>query len=201
MRSERFEFFFDFVSPTAYLAWHAAPAVIERSGAEMALRPMFLGGVMQASGNKPPGTVPAKARYLGIDLQRCARHLDVPFHMNPAFPFNSRPALRAALGLADDPNAQARFVDRCFHLAWGVETPRDFGESEALAEAAGLAGLDAERIAALAVDEANKAALKANTEEAVARGTFGAPTFFVGEEIFFGHDRLDYVERALTRAP
>ncbi len=198
--AKSFEFFFDIVSPTAYLAWHAAPGVAERTGADMILRPIFLGGVMQATGNSPPGTVPAKGNYLGIDLQRCARHLGIAFHMNPAFPFNTRPALRAGLGLAGEPEAQRRFFDSCFQLAWGARAPRDFGLADTLVEAAQLAGLDADRINALASDEANKAALKANTEEAVARGTFGAPTFFVGDEIFFGHDRLDYVERALLDA-
>lgn len=195
--TKSFEFYFDFVSPTAYLAWHAAPPVAERTGAELVLKPMFLGGVMQATGNQPPGRVPAKGKYLGIDLIRCARHIGVPFHSNPAFPFNTRPALRATLGLADEPDAQKRFIGACYHLAWGVEAPRNLGESESLAEASAAAGLDAERIFELAVDESNKSALRANTDEAVARGTFGAPTFFVGDEIFFGHDRLDYVERAL----
>ncbi len=195
--TKSFEFYFDFVSPTAYLAWHAAPAVAVRTGAEMILKPMFLGGVMQATGNKPPGTVPAKGKYLGIDLIRCARHIGVSFYSNPAFPFNTRPALRAALGLADTPEAQKRFVDACFTLAWGVEAPRDLGDAAALAEAAASAGLDAGHVAELAVDDANKSALRTNTDEAVARGAFGAPTFFVGEEIFFGHDRLDYIERAL----
>ena len=195
--TKSFEFFFDFVSPTAYLAWHVAQGVAERTGAELVLRPMFLGGVMQATGNKPPGTVAAKGKYLGIDLVRCARHIGVPFHSNPAFPFNTRPALRAALGLAGEPETRRRFIDACFTLAWGTEAPRDLGDAGALAEACAMAGVDPARGAEMAVDEANKAALRANTDEAVARGTFGAPTFFVGEEIFFGHDRLDYVERAL----
>jgi len=95
--AKQLEFFFDYVSPTAYVAQKIAPGVAERTGAELIYRPMFLGGVMQATGNKPPGTVPAKGKYMGQDLARnCKRHgLEMAF--NPHFPMNTRPLTRATL--------------------------------------------------------------------------------------------------------
>lgn len=193
----KLEFFFDFVSPTAWLAFHLAPKTAEAAEAELVWRPMFLGGVMQATGNRPPGAVPAKGAYLGRDLIRCAAHIGIPFHFNPAFPFNTLPALRANIGMVDDPEAASAFRTACFEACWGQPDPLNPGEPDGLAEISRRAGIDPERVAALAGDEANKSALKANTEEAVARGVFGAPSFLVGEELFFGHDRLDYAERAL----
>lgn len=191
------EFFFDIVSPTAYLAWFLAPGTAERAGADMVLRPMFLGGVMQGTGNQPPGRVPAKGAYLGQDLQRCARYHGLPFHSNPAFPFNTLPILRAAHGLADDPEMQRALLDAAFRHAWGQPEPKDLGDPEARAAMYEAEGLDGSRLEALAGEAANKDSVKATTEEAVSRGVFGAPTFFVGDEMFFGHDRLDYAERAL----
>ena len=193
----KLEFFFDIVSPTAYLAWFLAPGVADRSGAELVLRPMFLGGVMQGAGNQPPGTVPAKGAYLGQDLRRCARYHGLPFHSNPAFPFNTLPILRAAHGLAGEPEAQYRLLDAAFRHAWGQPDPKNLGEASARAAMYEAEGLDGVRLEALANDPANKDSVKATTEEAVERGVFGAPTFFVGDEMFFGHDRLDYAERAL----
>jgi len=190
------EFCFDFVSPTAYLAFHAAPDAAARAGAELVYKPFFLGAVMQATGNRPPGTVKAKADYFAIDVARCARHLGIAYVANPHFPFNTRPALRAAIGLGDEPEHQMAFLEACFRHAWGRETPRDLGDPAALDALCHEEGFDGERIAALANADENRDALRANTDAAIARGAFGAPTFFVGDEIFFGHDRLDYVARA-----
>lgn len=192
-----FEFFFDYTSPTAYLAVPVALEVEARTGAELRLRPMFLGGVMQATGNKPPGTVAAKGRYLNRDLQRCAAHIGIPMHMNPAFPINTLAVLRATIGLTDAAE-QRRFVIRLFKAAWGQPDPVNLGDMAEVAALCAAAGFDPAAISALATDPANKEKLKETTDEAVARGVFGAPSFFVGDDLFFGHDRLDYVERALT---
>ena len=192
-----FEFFFDYTSPTAYLAVPVALEVEARTGAELRLRPMFLGGVMQATGNKPPGTVAAKGRYLNRDLQRCAAHIGIPMHMNPAFPINTLAVLRATIGLTDAAE-QRRFVIRLFKAAWGQPDPVNLGDMAEVAALCAAAGFDPAAISALATDPANKEKLKETTDEAVARGVFGAPSFFVADDLFFGHDRLDYVERALT---
>ena len=192
-----FEFFFDYVSPTAYLAYYVAPGVAERTGAELVYRPMFQGGVMQATGNKPPGTVPAKAAYLSRDVPRCAAYIGVPYKFNPAFPMNTLILTRATMGLEDQPEKRARFIDACFRHSYGVENPFDPADPEQLKAMCEAEGFDAEEIAALGTAQENKDKIRANTEEAVERGVFGAPAFFVGDELFFGHDRLDYVERAL----
>ncbi len=197
--TKQFEFLYDIVSPTAYLAWYAAPATAEAIGAHIQYTPIFLGGVMQGAGNRPPGTVPAKARYLGIDLPRCADHLGIPFHFNTAFPMNTLTVQRATLGMAD-PGERRRFAKACFDHSWGRPDPLDLGTDEGLQRLCAEEGFDIERIRAMASDPDNKARLKANTDHAVERGVFGAPTFFVGDEIFFGHDRLDYVARAVRAA-
>lgn len=195
--ARQFEFLYDIVSPTAYLAWYDAPRVAERIGAKIIYTPMFLGGVMQGSGNRPPGTVAAKARYLAIDVPRCAKHIGIPFHSNPAFPMNTLTVQRATVGM-EDPNERLRFAGACFDHGWGRPDPLDLGSDDGLRALCESAGFAFDTIKALAADPANKAKLKDNTDGAVARGVFGAPTFFFGEEMFFGHDRLDYLARAVA---
>lgn len=196
--AKSFEFFFDYVSPTAYLAHFVVPGVVERTGAEVVYRPMFQGGVMRATGNKPPGALPAKAAYLSRDVPRCAAHIGVPYHMNPAFPANTLVLTRATMGMEGDPEKRARFIDACFRHSYGVENPVDPADPAQLAAMCEAEGFDVEEIVALGTAQENKDKLRANTEEAVKRGVFGAPSFFVDDELFFGHDRLDYVERAVA---
>lgn len=192
------EFFFDYISPTAFVANAVVPGVIERTGAELKLRPMFLGGVMQATGNRPPGTVPAKGKYLGIDLQRCCKRYGLEMHMNPHFPMmNTRILSGATLRLSDQPEEQAKLFASGWKQVWGRPDPIDVGDEEQFKAAFGSDGFNADELWALGSESETKALLRANTEEAVERGAFGAPTFFVGDEIFFGHDRLDYAEEAL----
>jgi 2-hydroxychromene-2-carboxylate isomerase len=195
--AKTFEFFFDYASATAPLALPLIAAIEQRTGAQANFRPMFLGGVMQATGNKPPGTVPAKGKYMARDIQRCAAHVGIPFYMNPAFPVNTLAALRATIGF-DDKSEMRRFATACFNESWSVPEPLNLGDPAHLQQLCEKHGFDTAQIAAMATDQANKDKLKANTEEAVGRGVFGAPSFFVGDELFFGHDRLDYVERALA---
>ena len=189
------EFVYDFTSPTAYLAWFTAPKVAEDVGVDIVYTPVFLGGIMQGAGNRPPGMVPAKAKYLGIDIPRCAAHIGIPFHFNPAFPVNTLTIQRATVGI-DDAAERVKLADAAMRHTWGRPDPLNLGDEADLAKMCDAEGFDLERIKALASDPANKAKLKENTDTAVERGVFGAPTFFVGDEIFFGHDRLDYVSRA-----
>lgn len=194
--SKSFEFFFDYTSPTAYLGDYAARLVAERTGAEMIYRPMFLGGVMQATGNNPPGMVAAKGKYMGVDIPRCAARYGLPFSFNPHFPLKTLPILRASVGLgADD---FTTFRDACWSHIWGADGPKNLGDPAEITALCETVGLDAEHVLAMGKDDAIKAKLIANTEEAVERGAFGAPTYFVGKEMFFGHDRLDYVEDLLA---
>ncbi|MEO0884251.1 MAG: 2-hydroxychromene-2-carboxylate isomerase [Pseudomonadota bacterium] len=194
-----FEFFYDYTSPTAYIGDYAARGVAERTGAEMIYRPMFLGGVMQATGNRPPGTVEAKAKYMGADVPRCAARYGLSFQFNPAFPLKTLPILRASIALAEeDPVAFATFRDACWARIWGADGPKNLGRSAEIEALCQSIDMDPERILAMGKDDGLKAKLSANTEEAVERGVFGAPTFFVGEDMFFGHDRLDYVEERVA---
>lgn len=194
------EFFFDYISPTAYVAQAIVPGVIERTGATLKLRPMFLGGVMQATGNRPPGMVPAKGKYLGLDMARCTRRYNLPYHLNPHFPMmNTRPLTGATIRLADEPDQQMKLFQAAWKLVWGQPGGIDVGDEAQFKAAFASEGLDADALWALGNDPETKAMLRANTEEAVARGAFGAPTFFVGNEMYFGHDRLDYAEEELAR--
>jgi len=192
---KKLEFFYDFTSPTAYLAWTQLPAIVKRTGAELVYRPMFLGGVMQTTGNRPPGTVEAKGRWMKADLGRFARRYGVPYAMNPHFPMMTLTVQRAAVGLLGKPEFE-RYVAAVFNAAW--RDAKNIADKAVLADVLTAAGLDAAGILALADDPANKETLKANTDEACARGVFGAPTFFVGDEMHFGQDRLDFVEEALA---
>ncbi len=191
------EFFFDVGSPTTYLAYTQLPALAAACGATVAWRPMLLGGVFKATGNASPVTVPAKGRWMLGDLQLWARRWGVPLVFNPHFPVNTLTLMRGAVGVQlREPALFGRYLEVVFGAMW--RAPRNMGDAQVLAEVLREGGLDADRIGALAADPEVKAQLIANTDEAVARGAFGAPTFFVGERMFFGQDRLDFVREALT---
>jgi 2-hydroxychromene-2-carboxylate isomerase len=191
------EFFFDFGSPTAYLAWTQLPGICAAAGADLAYRPMLLGGVFQATGNASPVSVPAKGKYMLADMARFARRYGVPMRFNPHFPINTLLLMRAAVGVQS--RLPERFVDyvKAVYEATWVEA-RNMGDLATVTEVLENARLDAKAILSLASESAVKEALKNNTDEAVRRGAFGAPTMFVGQEMFFGQDRLDFVREALA---
>ena len=204
MTTPTLEFFFDFGSPTTYLAHTQLPQIAAATGATLVYRPMLLGGVFKATGNASPVSVPAKGRWMGQDIALWARRYRVPFAFNPHFPINTLTLMRGAAGLQlRQPEAFAAYADAVFQAMWVA--PRNLGDSAEIGTLlAGLPaalGLTAERFAALVADPEVKAALVANTEEAVARGVFGAPTCFVGAAMFFGQDRLDFVRQALEARP
>ncbi len=190
------EFFYDFTSPTAYLAWTRLPAIAQRTGATIIYRPMFLGGVMQATGNRPPGTVAAKAKWMAADLQRWAKRFNTPYQPNPHFPMMTLMVQRAAQEWVTRPDFD-KYLAAIFNAAWRDQ--KNIADKAALTEIVATAGFSPEAFFAAAENPANKEKLKATTDEAVARGVFGAPTFFVGDEMHFGQDRLDFVEEALAR--
>jgi 2-hydroxychromene-2-carboxylate isomerase len=193
----RLEFFFDYVSPFSYLANSQLPGIAKRTGSEIAYRPMFLGGVMEATGNQPPATLPARAKYMPKDIQRWVRRYAIEFAPNPHFPMQTLVAMRAALA-AQDAGVFPAYHAALFRAAWGE--PVNLGDVAVLRDVIAKAGVDPAPLLAAAATDALKERLKANTNEAVTRGAFGAPTFFVGDEIFFGNDRLDFVEEALGAA-
>jgi 2-hydroxychromene-2-carboxylate isomerase len=193
------EFWFDFGSPTTYLAHTQLPGIARDIGARVDYVPMLLGGVFKATGNQSPVMVPAKGRWMGHDLQRFARRYDVPFTFNPHFPINTLTLMRGAVGLQmRQPDRFGPYVDAVFRAMW-VE-PANLGDPAVLSATLRAAGFDPEALLALVNDPEVKAKLIANTEAAVARGVFGAPTCFVGNDMFFGQDRLDFVREAALGA-
>ena len=189
------EFWFDVGSPTAYLAHTQLPGIAGRTGAVVEYRPMLLGGVFQATGNSSPATVPAKSAYFAVDLPRFAKRYGVPYLRNPFFPINTLNLQRGCLAAQRD-GVFGTYVDAVMTAMW-VEG-RNTGDPETLREVLVGAGLDADALFAGTRDPAIKERLKIDTETAVARGVFGAPTFFVGDEMFFGQDRLDFVAESLA---
>ena len=191
-----FEFWFDFGSPAAYLASTQIANIEAATGARAVWRPMLLGGVFQATGNHSPATIPAKGRYTFIDFDRFARRYGVPLRYNPHFPINTLMLMRGAVGMQlRDPE---RFADYCaamFQAIW-VES-LDMNDAGVVGQALHRAGFDPQALLALSQEPDVKAALKVATEEAVARGVFGAPTFFVGDQMFWGQDRIDFLKEAL----
>jgi 2-hydroxychromene-2-carboxylate isomerase len=199
MSNKTLEFHFDFGSPTTYLAYTQVPRIAQETGATLVWHPMLLGGVFKATGNASPVTVPAKGRWMFDDLARWARHWGVPFAANPHFPINTLTLMRGACGvLMRQPADFGRYADAVFHAMWVV--PRNLGDAGVLAAVLAEAGFDAADFMALVADAEVKADLVARTEASVARGAFGAPTLFVGDQMFFGQDRLDFAREALTAA-
>jgi 2-hydroxychromene-2-carboxylate isomerase len=189
------EFFYDFVSPYSYFASTRVEALAAGTGATLRWRPFLLGGVLKATDNKAPAETPAKYAHLKVDTARWARRLGVPFAFPPVHPFPTVLAMRCALA-AERLGGLVPFTHAAFRAAWAEG--KDLTHPETLAEVAASAGLDGAAVVAGAAGE--KAALVAQTEEAVRRGAFGAPSFFVGDDLFVGNDRLDFVEERLRQA-
>jgi 2-hydroxychromene-2-carboxylate isomerase len=196
MSKKQVEFYFDFGSPTAYLAYTQLPKIAQACGAEIAWRPILLGGVFKATGNQSPVLIAPKGAWMWRDMDRWAQRYGVPLAKNPYFIINTLTLMRGAVGMQlRQPEHFRRYVDTMFHAMW-VE-PCNLGDAAVVAATLRKAGFDAEAFAAMAGDADVKAQLIALTGEAVQRGVFGAPTMFVGGEMFFGQDRLDFVREAL----
>ena len=191
---KKVEFFFDLSSPYSYLAATQMRPLAERTGAEIAWKPMVLGAVFKTVGNEMPARVPHKARWMGNDLQRWADHYGVEWRWSSHFPVNAIKAMR--LVLVDEAKA-ADVTLAAFRALW-VED-RDITTPGELGRIAETGGLDAAAALAAIETPAIKDRLRANTDEAIARGAFGAPTMFVGDEMHWGNDRLQFVEAALRR--
>ena len=192
------EHFFDFGSPTSYLAYTQLPQLAADCGVAIRWRPMLLGGVFKATGNASPVTVPAKGHWMNADIRLWAQRYGVPFAFNPHFPINTLTLMRGAAGLQlRQPESFDRYVAAVYRAMW--VDPRNLGDPAVLAATLAEAGFDPEAFRAMVADPEVKAHLVATTEEAVARGVFGAPSTFVGEQLFFGQDRLDFVREAIQR--
>lgn len=193
--AKQVEFFFDYVSPAAYLAYTQLPKIAERTGSELIYKPFLLGGVFKATGNSAPMTVPAKGAWLIKDLARCAARFDVPFTLNQFFPINTIQLMRGAVWARENGFLEA-YSKVMFEAMW-VES-KNLNNPEVVSEVLQSMDIAADDFLAAVNDQAVKDGLKALTEEAVSRGAFGAPTMFVGEEMHWGQDRLEFVEAALS---
>ena len=197
--SRTIEFIFDFASPNAYLAWHALQPIAARHGATVELVPCLLGGIFKATNNRAPmiafGPVKGKMEYERLEMERfIARHRLVRFRMNPHFPVNTLLAMRGMIAAQHRGEAD-RFVPAVLKAMW--EDGENMADADVFVRVLDAAGLDGSALLTAAQDAQIKAELAANTDAAVARGVFGIPTFFVGEEMFFGKDRLAQVEELL----
>ncbi|MBI3197893.1 MAG: 2-hydroxychromene-2-carboxylate isomerase [Rhodospirillales bacterium] len=188
------EFYYDYGSPYSYLADTQVEAIARRAGAALVRKPMLLGGVFKATGNASPMTVEQKSKWSAFDMPMWAKHYGVPFQRNPFFPVNTLALMRGAAAAQLD-GLFERYHPAIYRAMW-VEG-RNLNDIAEVAAVLAAAGLDARKFASRIQDQDVKDRLKATTDEAVARGVFGAPTSFVGDMMFFGNDRLPFVEMAL----
>lgn len=189
------DFYYDYGSPTAYLAWTQLPGICAKHGATLNYHPILLGGIFKATENQSPAFIKPKGKWLFDDVARYAKHYGVPYAFNPHFIVNTMPAMRGAMwakstGVLEDYNTamyRAMWVDG-----------KNIGEADVIQDVLTTAGLDAAAMAEAIQQPEIKQALIEATNAAAERGLFGAPTMIVGDELHFGQDRLEWVERALA---
>lgn len=193
--SKTVDLYYDYISPVSYMALERLGKICEKTGATINYKPIFLGGILKSSGNTSPIMVPAKWAWMQKDLARYAEYYNIPYKMNPHFIFNTINAMRGAMWALSE-NRIEEYNQAMYTAAWAEG--KDLSSAEVLTEVLNDAGFDAERVMDAMAQPENKQALIAASDEAVARGVFGAPTMFVDDEIYFGQDRLEWVERALA---
>jgi 2-hydroxychromene-2-carboxylate isomerase len=197
--SATIEFIFDFGSPNAYLAYRALPPILARTGARLAISPCLLGGIFKATGNTAPtvafAPIKGKLEYEMLELRRfVAKHGIDKFRLNPHFPVNTLMLMRGFIA-AQEAGQEAAYLETGLQGLW--EEGLKLDDREILARRIDSAGLNSASLVAAAQTDRVKLKLADNTAAAVARGVFGVPTFFVGDEMFFGKDRLGQVEEAV----
>jgi len=195
------QFLFDFGSPNAYLSHKIIPEIEARSGAKFEYVPILLGGLFKLANNRSPAEanaeIPTKRAYELLELKRfIAKYGLTDFRRNPHFPVNTLQIMRGAVA-AQSLGCFERYVDAVFTCMWEREKKMD--QPEVIAAELTAAGLDAAALMGASQEPENKSRLLVNTQDAYARGAFGSPTFFVGNEIFFGKDRLRDVEEEVCR--
>lgn len=195
------EFIFDFGSPNAYYAYKALPPILERTGAELKLIPCLLGGIFKSTGNQAPmmafGNIKGKLEYDRIEIQRfIAKHNLTDFRFNPNFPVNTLILMRAAI-VAELDGRLTEYVEAGLKHMW--EDGLKMDDPEVFVEAMTGSGFDGAALLERTQDPEVKAKLVENTAAAVERGSFGIPTFYVGDEMFFGKERLGQIEEELAK--
>lgn len=196
---QRLQFHFDFGSPNAYLAHRVLPTIEERTGLSFEYVPVLLGGVFEATGNVSPAIsmqgIKNKGVYQQLEIQRfIARNEINDFAQNPHFPVNTLLIMRGAIA-AERMGCFPRYVDEVYRHMWSE--PKKMDDPQVIHAALASSDLPAEELIAATQDPEIKAKLLANTEASVARGNFGSPSFFLGDEIYFGKDSLRELEDAI----
>ena len=199
--TKRVELVFDFVSPNAYLIWWPLRDLVNRHGSELVVLPAFLGGMHKLTGNAPPmirdAEVKGKNAYAMLEMNRfIAKHGLAKWRMHPAFPFNSILLQRMLFAACEDGRG-VDFAEVLLKAIW--EESLDVSSPEAVGAVVGAAGFDAADLFARAQSDAVKQGLMAGTDAVVARGAFGIPTMWVGDEMFFGKERLGQIEELLAQ--
>ena len=194
------DFLFDFASPNAYFSWKVLPGIAARTGATVNIIPCLLGGVFKATGNQAPmvafGGVQGKLAYEMLETRRfIEKHGLTSFTMNPHFPVNTLLVMRGLIAAEMDGNKE-RYIAAVMPAMW--ENAQKMDDPAVVGEVLNRGGLNGPTLLLRTQDDAVKAKLVANTQRAVERGAFGIPTFFVGEEMFFGKERLGQVEEMLA---
>ncbi len=194
--TKKVEFYYDFGSPTAYMAWTQLPKIASNANAKLIYVPMLLGGVFKATGNASPAFIPAKGKYMGNDLKRYAKKYAIQYKHNSFFPINTLNLMRGAIA-AESLGLNEKYMETIFNGIWVEDL--NMGDVSILTQQLKQNDINSDKIIELCQSDEIKNALKENTEKAVERGVFGAPTFFIGNEMFFGQDRLDCVKEYLLK--
>lgn len=193
------EFYFDLGSPFSYLGYHQLKKIAAQHHAEILYKPMLLGAVLKATGNHSPIEVPAKAQYSMIDLRRWSKLWDIPMKMNPNFPINTLALMRLLTAVQlYQPEQFESVLTGLFDAMFGQ--PRNLNDQTHFVAVVTALGLDAQQVKTWLADEKVKGQLKFITDEAVERGIFGAPSFIVDEELYWGIDHLHFVEKAMQKS-
>ena len=199
--TKKIDFYFDFASPNAYLSHKVIPGIEQRTGASFNYIPVLLGGIFKTTNNKPPMEafmgITNKNEYQSLEMSRfIERYRLNKFEMNPHFPVITLQIMRGAIA-ADIDGYLSEYVEKIMTHMW--EEPKKMDDPEVILSAFKESGLDAERLVSQIQEPNIKTKLISNTEKAVQRGAFGIPTFFIGDEMYFGKDTLWQIEEALSK--
>ena len=189
------DFYFDYGSPATYLAWTQIYKIVEEADANLNMIPMLLGGVFKETGNASPATVPAKSKWMGADLRMYAKNYNVEFNSNSFFPINTLNLMRGAIA-AQKLDIFEKHSDTIFKGIWVKDL--NLGDLEVLKDYLEKSGIPADEVFKLCQDQEIKNELITNTQEAVSKGIFGAPSFIIDGILIFGQDRLHFVKDLLT---
>ena len=200
LQKPKLDFYYDFGSPNAYFAWKALQGVSERTGLEVVMHPVLIGGIFKTTGNQPPwqafGDVPNKMKYMQLEIQRFIKdHNLTAFKFNSAFPVNTLLAMRGAIA-AQKAGLHDAYYPTVFKAIW--EEDRNISQSDILADVLTQAGLDGTALIEATQTPEVKQGLMDATQACVDRGAFGLPTFFLGDDIYFGKDRVLHIEQAVS---